>query len=95
MCFPRGYEVLNIPTTEKASLELEAPPPDLRDLTLFGPEWLSWLRGRTAAPAIPAPGSMLELLPSSALSPAQVIRVYGREGNGIFRGSCSLKSRVV
>jgi hypothetical protein len=58
------------------------PSPSPWDLTLFGPEWLAWLRGRSAAPAIPAPGSMLELLPSSALSPAQVIRVYGRKAAG-------------
>jgi len=55
-------------------LNLEAPPPDLRDLSLLGQNGLA--AGRlTAAPAIPAPGSMLELLPSRALSPAQVIVV--------------------
>ena len=34
-----------------ALLTLEAPPPDLRDLTLLGPECRGWLRGRCAAPA--------------------------------------------
>ena len=37
-----------------------------------------------AAPAIPAPGSMLEMLPSRALSPAQVMSSLASEGKRTF-----------
>ncbi|HWY46145.1 MAG TPA: hypothetical protein VNX70_02095 [Bryobacteraceae bacterium] len=56
-------------------LNLEAPPPDHRDLPLLGQNGCLAAGRLTTAPAIPAPGSMLELLPSRALSPAQVIVV--------------------
>jgi hypothetical protein len=59
---------------------LEALPPDLRDLTLLGQNWLFCLLRRLRPHAgglrpIPAPGSMLGLRPRRALSPAQVIGV--------------------
>jgi len=56
-------------------LNLEALPPDLRDLPLLGQNGCLAAGRLAAAPAIPAPGSMLELLPSRALSPAQLIAV--------------------
>jgi hypothetical protein len=59
-------------TRKEALWNLEALPPDLRDLTL-GPGLLD--REQVDACSLnPGPESALELLPSSALSSAQVRR---------------------
>jgi len=57
---------------EQADPELEAPPPDLRDLTL----WAGIVdRERVQRPLLnPGPGTALELRPRRALSSAQAER---------------------
>jgi len=69
----------------KGSLfNMEALPPNLRDFVAVAPEWLAGCGAAAAAPAIPAPGSMLEMLPSRALSPAQVKSSLASQGNRTF-----------
>jgi hypothetical protein len=49
-----------------------------------GPEWLPGCGAVHHRPGHSGPWSMLELLPSRALSPAQVIVVYQPDGTGHF-----------
>jgi hypothetical protein len=56
---------------EESLFDMEALPPNLRDFVAVAPEWLGDAE-RLSRPAIPAAGSMLEMLPSRALSPARV-----------------------
>ena len=58
-------------------MNMEALPPNLRDLSLCARDcWNGSKSLFPLAPAIPGPESALELLPSSALPSAQVVKAY-------------------